>query len=77
MKEATGELNMTVIIAIAVAILAAFFYTVIWPMIQTNFDSKANCSKAICKCENKCENTGMATCHLKGKTTTFDCPWKG
>ena len=34
MKEATGELNMTVITLIAVAAVAALFYFVMWPMIQ-------------------------------------------
>ena len=77
MKEATGELNMTVIIAIAVAILAAFFYTILWPMIRTNFDSKASCSRAICECDAKCKETGFGKCHLKGKNNEIRCPWKG
>ena len=34
MKEATGELNSTLIVVIIVAALAALFYTVIWPMIK-------------------------------------------
>lgn len=34
MKEATGELNMTVITVIAIAAVAALFYAFIWPMIQ-------------------------------------------
>ena len=34
MKEATGELNMTVVTLIAVAAIGAIFYLVIWPMIQ-------------------------------------------
>ena len=34
MKEATGELIMTVITLIAVAAVAALFYFVMWPMIQ-------------------------------------------
>jgi len=34
MKEATGELNMTVITVIAIAAIAALFYAFIWPMIQ-------------------------------------------
>ena len=81
MKEATGELNMTIIIVIAVAILAAFFYFTLWPLIKHNFDSNANCSKAICECPTDdpvCRTTnGKATCHMKGKKETFECPWKG
>ncbi len=34
MKEATGELNMTVVTLIAVAALGALFYFVVWPMVQ-------------------------------------------
>ena len=34
MKEATGELNMTVITLVAVAAIGAIFYLVIWPMVQ-------------------------------------------
>ncbi len=33
MKEATGELNLTIIVVMAVGALMAFFYTLIWPMI--------------------------------------------
>lgn len=34
MKEATGELNMTVVTLIAVAAVGALFYFAIWPMVQ-------------------------------------------
>ena len=34
MKEATGELNMTVITVIAIAAVATLFYTLVWPAIQ-------------------------------------------
>lgn len=34
MKEATGELNMTVITVVAIAAIAALFYAFVWPMIQ-------------------------------------------
>lgn len=34
MKEATGELNMTVITVVAIALIAGLFYAFIWPMIQ-------------------------------------------
>ena len=82
MKEATGELNMTVVIVIAVGILAAFFYTVIWPLIGDNFDRNAKCNDAICTCENKNNECKMATCYVvdkKGekKGNEFECPWKG
>jgi Na+-translocating ferredoxin:NAD+ oxidoreductase RnfG subunit len=34
MKEATGELNMTVITLVAIAAIGALFYVFVWPMIQ-------------------------------------------
>lgn len=34
MKEATGELNMTVITVVAIAAVAALFTAFVWPMIQ-------------------------------------------
>lgn len=34
MKDAVGELNMTVITVIAIAAIAALFYVFVWPMIQ-------------------------------------------
>lgn len=36
MKEATGELNMTVITVVAIAAIAGLFYAFVWPMIQTS-----------------------------------------
>lgn len=82
MKQAAGELNMTVVIVIAVGILAAFFYTIIWPLISDNFNRNSKCSAAICICnrdDNKCV---MADCYLvdssgNKKGETFQCPWKG
>lgn len=82
MKEATGELNMTVVIVIAVGILAAFFYTIIWPAISNNFHSNARCNDAICACEDGSTNCKVAKCYLVDKNgkeigKRFDCPWKG
>ena len=34
MKEATGELNMTVITVVALAAVAALLYVFVWPMIK-------------------------------------------
>lgn len=44
MKEATGELNMTVITVVAIAAVAAFFYAFIWPSIKTTIQSQTICS---------------------------------
>ena len=47
MKEATGELNMTVVTVVAIAAVAAFFYAFIWPSIKTNILNSTKCSSAI------------------------------
>lgn len=40
MKEASGELNMTVITIIAIAAIAGFFSMVIWPNIKGSINSQ-------------------------------------
>ena len=51
MKEATGELNMTVIAVVAIAAVGAFFYAVIWPNIKGSINRNTQCADAICsKC---------------------------
>jgi hypothetical protein len=82
MKEATGELNMTVVIVIAVGVLAAFFYTTIWPLISNNYKSNTNCNNAICKCTDGTNKCKMAECYVVDKNgnqdgDSFQCPWKG
>jgi hypothetical protein len=46
MKEATGELNMTVVTVVAVAALLAFFYLVIWPNLKVGMTLSSACSAA-------------------------------
>lgn len=43
MKEATGELNMTVVTVVAIAAVGAFFYLFIWPGIQAGL-ARNTCS---------------------------------
>lgn len=84
MKEATGELNLTIIVVMAVGLLIAFFYFTIWPSMNENFERNSMCSKAVC--ENPC-NAGVNTCDevigqlVKCKVpkseTVLYCPWKG
>ena len=45
MKEATGELNMTVITVVAIAAVAAFFYAFIWPSIQNSIAASTACAQ--------------------------------
>ena len=51
MKEATGELNMTVVTVVAIAAVAAFFYAFVWPNIKDNINNSTKCSSAFdCNC---------------------------
>lgn len=67
MKEATGELNMTVITVVAIAAVAAFFYAFVWPVIKENLERTTKCNSAVC---NDCEPSSK-TCkcvYLEGDT---------
>ncbi len=87
MKEAIGELNTTVIVAVLVAMLSLLFFGVVLPSIVEGEDYSAMCSDAICY-EDKVSD-GMAECrfyHEDGEkfdsknSENYDeltCPWKG
>lgn len=60
MKEATGELNMTVVTVVAIAAVAAFFYAFIWPSIRNSIIASTNCSSAQCD-SSSCTETGGST----------------
>lgn len=93
MKETTGELNMTLVIVLAVAVLVAFFYFVIWPSVDDNFQSNSKCSRAICEnpCSGKDGSTQKNACddateklakcyYIDDRGNKHDdiyCPWKG
>lgn len=78
MKEATGELNTTVIVAISIGVLAAFFFSYLWPIIKGNYQSNSQCNKAICNCAEdvRDENRGYCVCHI-GDSEEFLCVYKG
>ena len=60
MKEATGELNMTVVTIIAIGAVVAFFW-LMWPNIQKTIEG--TWSGASSKCPEGMEwNTTKATC---------------
>lgn len=46
MKEATGELNITVVTIIAIAAIAALFYAFVWPAIKGNLTASTRCASA-------------------------------
>lgn len=76
MKEATGDLNSTVITVIAVAAFAVFFFSYLWPMISDTIELNQKCSAAICDATTLSD--GMVTCYMEeDKNTNFSCVYKG
>ena len=71
MKEATGELNMTVITVVAIAAVAAIFYAFVWPGIKQSIAS--NTCKTQCPSEtsekNGYDEACYKTCMEKNSTT--------
>lgn len=70
MKEATGELNITVITVIAIAAIAALFYAFVWPMIENNLQRSTRCANAFsctdcngetCSCSYYDDDNSIAT----------------
>ncbi len=68
MKEATGELNITVITVVAIAAIAAFFYAFIWPAIKNNLNRQTLCSSAY-----NCVGTSCQALDKNGSPTTVNC----
>ncbi len=64
MKEATGELNMTLITVVAIAAIAALFYTLIWPMIRVSLVNNT--------CEATC-GEGNYTKATRSDVDNFEC----
>lgn len=80
MKEATGELNMAVVVAISIAILAAFFFTYLWPIIDGNFERNSQCNKAVCDCAERVtiNEIEYCTCWTEDRPDqTFNCIFRG
>lgn len=79
MKEATGELNMTLVVVIIVGVLSVFFFTVIWPSIEGGLIASSKCADAVC--DKRTLQDGMVTCKYykdgKQKGNDFKCVWKG
>ena len=86
MKEATGEVNMTLVVVSIVALLAAFFYFVIWPIVRNEYALNSSCGRAACEnpCgrgsgKNVCDQAlgKVVPCHVNGSDTIIYCTWKG
>ncbi len=77
MKQATGDLNTTVIVLAAVAMLSAVFFMVIWPSVRQGMKEDANCSNAVC--DVGYNQNGMANCYnpQDSSKNVFECPFRG
>ena len=77
MREATGELNMTVIVIVAVSAIAALFYAFIWPTIKGQINRTTYCSTAY-NCTTSADGkTRTCSSWYEGetlKTGTLNCP---
>jgi len=80
MKEATGELNMSVFVIISIGVLSAFFYTVIWPGMQSNMNRNTKCNKAV-DCKESDNQDGTSVCQYYENDVLVEadiiCTWKG
>ena len=74
MKEATGELNMTVITVVAIAAVAAFFYAFVWPSIRASLILTTACNSV--SANGNYEGEGVTcsgwTCTYEGKSRECD-----
>ena len=64
MKEATGELQSTVIVVISVGILSAFFFGTLWPIMKGNLSKNTDCDKATCDCSER-NSEGKCKCEIR------------
>lgn len=89
MKEATGSLNMTLIVVVAIGAMASFFFGVFWPSIKNSFDRDTACNKANCEYGvngNNVKDGYYISCSYSSsksgeKPVSYDldgkCPYKG
>lgn len=73
MKEATGELNMTVITVVAIAAIAGIFYAWVWPTIQVSI-AKNTCAS---ECGGKDKvGASITAAMVKSQKDNIDCACK-
>lgn len=80
MKEATADLNSTVVVVLMVGVLSAFFFGVMWPMMSNSIRHDTSCSDAICSScpSNNCQTVECYSVDDSGRRSdTFDCVYKG
>ena len=81
MKEATQDLNMTMVVVISVGVLLTFFFYFLWPILNANFTVKSQCSEAACDCVNREVVDGVeycTNCRIDGEPIEdMRCLYKG
>lgn len=75
MKEATGELNMTVITVVAIAAVGLLFTIFVWPNIQANMTLNTACSQVDSKGNYRTANNALTGDSNEGQIdcTKFSC----
>lgn len=77
MKEATGELNMTVVTIVAIGALLTFFYLVIWPGIQTSMALTSACNAGPETTTGDVQTPeGGVTCTKRTADGSFTCTYQ-
>ena len=67
MKEATGELNMTVITVVAVVAVGALFTIFVLPRLRNSVGNSTNCASASCD-RAECAQNKTCTCTYVDET---------
>ena len=75
MKEATGELNMTVITVVAIAAILSLFTVFLYPSLKNAIRAGTYCTQAV----NCTQNGYKRTCHyylddMTESQQTIECP---
>lgn len=73
MKEATGELNMTVVTVVAIAAVAAFFYAFVWPSIKNSISASTACSQGPNTVAGVAAQEGYINCGAADATGKYTC----
>lgn len=73
MKEATGELNMTVITVVAIAAVGLLFTVFVWPNIQSNLAINTACSNVDANGNYETHDTSIISGDGYVKCTGFTC----
>lgn len=77
MKEATGELNMTVITVVAIAAVGLIFTLFVWPSIQANLMMSTACSNVDMQGNyNRAANGNVAADEGTVECVNFKCTAK-